>query len=169
MTGDLISLHTQLNNIGANISTTDLIEVMIYALAPEYGNLATTLTNRGDFPDLTISDVTSAFEEEETRKIEAGEIPAPMMEAGDAAYVARVGRNSATGDRVFGVRGRRDEKVCENCERTGHEKANCWRPGGGSDKKCFRCDKEGHTARYCEEEKPAHKERVNYVARDAVF
>ena len=41
---------------------------------------------------------------------------------------------------------------CFNCHKTGHTKAECYKPGGGSyktPKKCENCDRQGHTSQEC--------------------
>lgn len=95
-------LATALRAIGVKIDSRDEVDVMIYNLSPEWGNIASTLT--ASSAELTVADVTGALLDEEKRR---GGAP----EDGSVALVAH-------GKKKFSF-------TCYRCHQKGHIAKNC--------------------------------------------
>lgn len=127
---DITSLASQLKAIGVALVDQDITDVLIYALAPEYSDVATALMTRSDADKLKVSDVSAALTEAEARRKESE----PDEEEEEAtSFVARAGK----------------VPTCSNCRKTGHQESSCWAKGGGKERKCYTCGKHGHLSDDC--------------------
>lgn len=145
---DITSLASQLRAIGVTLVDQDVTDVLIYALAPEYSDVATALMTRSDANSLKISDVSAALMEAEARRHDANpEDPEDSDFVPDSRSMAMLARDGK-------------KKTCTNCKRDGHTKADCWAKGGGKEgqRKCFSCGKDGHMSRDCPK-----NEKSNYA------
>lgn len=145
--GEITSLASKLRAIGVELTDQDVTDVMLYAISSQYGSVATALMNRSDAGDLKIADVSAALLEEEARQ-------ATTESAGNVAMAAR-----QQNTQVF----------CQNCGKRGHDKSECWKPGGGGKRKCFKCKKEGHIASHCDmkDDEEKTEPNANYIAHSS--
>jgi hypothetical protein len=103
----ITSLASQLRAIEIKIEDEDIVDVLIYCLAPSYGNVATALMQRSDV--LTVANVTAALVEEE----------AHQKAQAEPSRTASLFKTTAT------LRAPRKEFVCFRCGEKGHKAMEC--------------------------------------------
>ncbi|KAJ7161718.1 hypothetical protein C8R46DRAFT_1027649 [Mycena filopes] len=112
------------------------MDVLLFNLDNSWSNIAASLCATVD--DLgSVADITGALLDEEGR---------------------RGGPDGETAA-AFHVEERSRQKVCGNCQRSGHLTKDCWAKGGQGKKKCYSCQKEGHLSFNC----PDAKETANHA------
>lgn len=137
----ILELATRLKAIGVKLEDSDIMDVLLFNLDNSWSNIAASLCATVD--DLgTVSDITGALLDEEGRR--GGPI---SDQPSDAAFHTTESR----------------QKVCSNCQRSGHTIKECWGKGGQGKKKCYRCQREGHLSFNC----PNAKETANQAMEDS--
>lgn len=118
----ITTLVTKLKAIGVTISDEDVTDVLIYALAPEYSAVATSLMQSST--TLTVAFITGALVDAEAQmQKDKSEPPVSVF----------VAKNTTT-------RRRRPDTPSPDPSSTS---------SSNSDTGCYRCGKPGHIARYC--------------------
>jgi len=128
---DITSFAAQLRDIEIDVKDTEIVDVLIYSLHHEWGNIATSLMTRSDADKLTVSMVSSTLIEAEARKADSSDDGA----SGDTLLLSR-------DQKKFNP-----HATCHTCKTRGHTAASCWK-----NKKCYNCGKTGHIASKCSSE-----------------
>jgi hypothetical protein len=129
--GEQLRLRESLAGMGASIEDRDFYAITLGSLPESYRplvssiNAAAKIAQKPLTPYELISVITEEYEHRQLSDRRTGK------KGGNSAFTAKVAQ---TKSRDWGTSNKPNQDVtCQNCDRKGHYKSDCWRKGGGKE------------------------------------
>jgi len=147
--------------MGASIDDKDFSAIIMGSLPESYRPLLSSINAaaRVSQKPLTSHELINVVSEEyEHRQLTRG----ATKKAGNSALSAKTTRRGRAKNSANSAN---QEAICFNCDRKGHYKADCWRPGGGKEgqRPPRRGQKEGNSSKQAANTAAEHDTKDNYA------